>query len=245
MHYMAYVFVNGANTTPSEIKWLLAPYTTDRTVARHRATCRCVGRDALQESEKMAANSVIDLTDETRNLLCGKDIVEFLAAFQELGDTKVDLASQFFQDHPGRNLPDPKCLDCQGSGKIETNSNPEGYYSGYTVGGRWKHMFPNRPRFIYVKRIRNYLESYLLMQQVVEKCGYSRALRYKVLEDMIDPTPFAAVTPDGIWHQRNVDFNNDQWLYTKSGLQAWRLQFLELCNTMNPTRVAIICDMVV
>jgi len=48
------------------------------------------------------------------------------------------LEKKLLAKHPGKTKPDPECSSCKGSGKYETDRNPDSKWDWYEVGGRWE-----------------------------------------------------------------------------------------------------------
>lgn len=245
MHYLTLVFVTqeeAGNGIHDLIQKRLEPYHTSNDFPQHIANCFCRGRVAAKEAYDLAHN---ELWPVDRLLAALQQFehggITFTAQLGKASDEVTVRAEELFAGRPDRWSPDPDCETCHGTGHYDSTENSMGYWSNYAYGGRFSPLYPGHRWLVPVRKITAKLKNYLLVQKVMDKCGYSVELKEKINDKLVDPTPFAVLSGGGIWHSHK-NLRKAVQFYTEKSLQEWRERFYNVCKSHRDC-LAVICDM--
>lgn len=130
-------FVEGA------VEHLLAPYSEELNVEEYEVECYCVG-DRVRLECKTAATTQLGSMEKIRYEFYkrhpGAD--PFAGDIQEAWEDEVagpirKVEQELYDRHPEKGKADPKCDDCNGTGKRKTTFNPDSKWDWHQIGGRW------------------------------------------------------------------------------------------------------------
>ncbi len=119
---------------------VMAPFYSGDSVPSHPEKCYCISDEA-----KSAVRGKLNFDTHVR-IPYGK----LPAQEQTQGMWKKMVAEhnakeiELIKAHPRFGQPDPACSECEGTGTRQSESNPQGYWDWYEVGGRWQGFFANK-----------------------------------------------------------------------------------------------------
>lgn len=131
-HFLTVVLIPpDTKDVDDQVKDLLAPYDEEIQVAPYEQPCYCVGREARHACRDQMDQELpwpprsIDVTPEER------------AIEETLEEQREAKYLELLAAHPDREMIDPTCSECNGSGKNLTRRNPSSKWDWWQIGGRW------------------------------------------------------------------------------------------------------------
>jgi hypothetical protein len=184
----------------SWIEEKMAPYDENTDVDPYMEECYCIGQIARNDSEAKVTE-MTGLTWEQervrfRALHTGHAGIPMNKELQTVYEEQVwnprrALVERLIQEHPMNNLPNPECSTCNGTGKRETTYNPKSEWDWYSVGGRWDGWLTGVED-----------PQAGLFNDGTEYPVLTRNTSTTELVDLTNKSPFAVITPDGVWHEK-------------------------------------------
>ena len=214
-HFSVWALLPSIENVEAHLEELLAPFDVNTEVDPYETECYCVGAEARRHGQAVADRDVKpmeSLRDEYWKL------PEPRPSWETHILSWVHAAQQAEADHPLFARPNPKCEQCNGSGRRQTTYNPKSKWDWWQIGGRWTGMLD--PSYDPEKDPENAERCFLCKgsgQRSGGACaqcqGTGKTTAWptswaKYSGDIMpienippNVTPFALLTPDGEWHE--------------------------------------------
>lgn len=142
MHALALVFIKEEerNYVESAVLDRLGKYSENLDVDPWEDICDCVGEKAGDEAEEITCKKYGSWDQMRKNY----DELKVKPEWGKLCEERETHQRELFNKHPDKELPDSKCKDCKGTGKVKSTRNQEGYWDWYVIGGRWDCYFTEK-----------------------------------------------------------------------------------------------------
>lgn len=236
-HFMVAVLIPGdtkRENVESAIAQLLEPYSESKEVPDYLRDCWCINSIARRDSRDAEEKEFGDFGNireqyrinvETKTI---KDTDESWQKFTRI-DEREAFSDAFQKKHPMYNKPDPKCVECKGTGKYLSTYNPISKWDWWQIGGRWTGAFdknykpdkdPDNQEVCLLCGGTGFRDDVVAIKTRIKdpdfKCnGCTNGIatkwptQWKSFSGDIMPVwkiekleCFAIVTPDGKWHER-------------------------------------------
>ncbi len=209
---------------PSLVDSMLEPFSEHLEVEPYETDCFCVGIQARKEVEgEVNAKYDIDELREAFHRLPKKERTD--KKWNGMISPRVRLRKQLLAKHPLKDMANPNCDTCKGTGRRISQYNPDAKTDWWVCGGRW--------------------DGYLFGPEHEEACrdkegGFNFGDEHQKLENncrraseipIDDPyyVPFAILTPEGEWVEQGAmgwfavvsnETPDDQWHETVKAVLA-------------------------
>jgi len=197
-HFVVLALVpKGTRNAEDFINTVMEPFSEEIEVPEYETECWCVGEEARNHARLETENKFP--IDKLREIHQGA--VEACCKKYGLDHTKYDhwmnpderveadtdvlwkmsleprnkFEAECEKNHPAYGKPNPKCDECNGTGKRKTTYNPDAHWDWFEIGGRWDNYLPNK---------KNKMSAQDLLDTPKK-----------------DWIPYAVITPDGKWCQ--------------------------------------------
>jgi hypothetical protein len=208
MSHFSTLVILPKDTRENEVKLaaaeLLAPFDENIEVEPYQEECWCVGREARMDTKL----KFTPLWDAARKTFDAQHPGGYNSKREKLWEQHTaSLQAEeaaFRKNHPKAGQPSTGCEDCQGSGKRETQYNPDSKWDWWVVGGRWSGIYrafalnddwDENWDLIDVGKLRATLH---VTKDLYAKAGWEE----EALPDGATTPTYAVVTPNGDWFGR-------------------------------------------
>lgn len=149
------------NFLPAEnlVEGPLAPFDENMRVEEHDSHCFCIGHKAMMDVRK-ACDEKFGTFDHLRDV-CKKIVLETYGEcpkpsdedafrnyqkkqeqiWKDITKDRFAFEEESLEKHPDKDKPDPDCVECNGTGIVQSTYNTESKWDWWTVGGRWTGLF--------------------------------------------------------------------------------------------------------
>lgn len=189
---------NDGNAILSKVKELMEPYNENIEVEEHEEKCSCIGLkaevEACEETER-----VLGSIGSIRNLFHALPEEEKTdEKWNEMVRPIREMRKKLFEENTKKNDPTPNCDLCEGTGIFKSTYNENSKWDWYRVGGRFNGWLMGEEKQKEFESTDN---------------GFNFGFSYECLENNCIPvekidtsdkyyTPFAILTPDGVWNEK-------------------------------------------
>jgi len=226
MHHLLYCIVPNNNNIQATVAQNMSLYDENLEVGPYVCECSCIGSVAA----KYVHSTVI-----------APNIHYVGAATEAVNKWHSDVAKAL-KAHPMYDEPDPNCSICNGTGKTTSTWNSDGRWDWYQLGGRWTGVLTEGTDSVYKSEADpQNMEPCNQCDKgwKEETCPICKGTGFRlkwptqwvpcerdilpiaVLLEYFDSkihTPYALITPDGLWHDR--DISDEDWMdYVKRILE--------------------------
>lgn len=216
-HFFAIAIIPADCADPeAEIERILAPYSENLEAPEYEEECYCVNDERREQRNRMleACHPSIELMREQHsalrtalnlkdNVWTDDNVKEDVELSESLWRARIDLRDRFEKAILARvgedKQADPKCEECNGTGKRKSTYNPKSKWDWYSIGGRWNGCIRNAEEssedgFNFGDQYRQ------LGPNVIPVADYCDLLESMDTRDSV--RSFAVITPDGTWLQK-------------------------------------------
>ena len=119
---------------------LMDPFSEERRVKPYKRKCGCVGWRALTDAQEQVNKEMGKFEDVRKKF--NEENPENNDETQKKWENEVwgprdKREKEIIAANPDKDKPDPKCMDCKGTGLEITTYNPDSKWDCWTLGGRW------------------------------------------------------------------------------------------------------------
>jgi hypothetical protein len=253
-HFLTGVIIprDKAQVAESIVSELLAPYNENVQVEEYDTKCSCVGWKAVQESNKATEDKFgkwDDLRKEfwdevnsrfgirsTYDEKCTKEISEEIdKMWEDKTKDRIAWGNQNLLSNPLHDKPDENCPDCEGTGLVKTEYNPDSKWDWWVIGGRWNGEIRAERRSS--KDGFNFEDEFHTLEENVTSVeDYLSQIEKKNTD-----VPFAIVTPNGEWHEEG---SMGYWGIVSNENKKWEEEAIDILKEYSNKNFAIVgCDL--
>jgi hypothetical protein len=149
--------LNDREVAEGEVRRLLDPFDENMEVEEYDEQCWCVDREASLRVRDLVraefeprvqllrgeAEAWVTL-EKIRNPAYVAPLMDWPEPFEarsiQLDRDARERAQELMEQQPDRG-PDPNCGDCDGTGTVKSNYNPQSKWDWWVIGGRWTGFF--------------------------------------------------------------------------------------------------------
>ncbi len=203
-HFVVLVLVPGdtqKEDIPAVLFTVLDPYDESKKVPMHERICECIGFQAQVEVDEQIQKKY-DLDELRKELGRLPKKMQTQAAWNKLVAPMLQARQELLEKHPLKNAPHPECPICSGSGKYMTESNPQGKWDWWVVGGRWDGWIHGREREIERAALHEKGNPYASFEEEMNELLDNNVRPVREIDWADDyHLPFAVVTAQEGWHE--------------------------------------------
>jgi len=137
-HFVVLALVPGF--VGQDVEWyvesILEPYSEEKEVPAYLEECWCVGVKALKEI-RLEVDSRLGTIDVHRKAYWAVEGDRDKWWEEEVREPRERLEKELRKGRDDLELPDPKCKECEGTGKRLSTYNENSKWDWWVIGGRW------------------------------------------------------------------------------------------------------------
>ena len=115
---------------------MLEPYSEHLEVEDYETECGCIGFQAIRDVQAELAKT-FNIEEMRQQFSKRPENEQMPEHWQEIVSPMKHKREKLLVDHPLMDKPDPKCSNCNGTGKYLSCYNPSSKWDWWVIGGRW------------------------------------------------------------------------------------------------------------